>query len=717
MSAVQLRRKQRMRIERRALVTRHNPVFVRPHPADTLTVGNGNIAMTVDLSGLQTFPDFHELRPDPHRVASDGLPKQEQRPFAKDDYQIPLRVQSSWGWYRARGRRTYRLDETFTWYQTERGKVPYPDRMGLQRAGDTIPPDLEAGAWLHFNPRRLHLGRLALVAHSAELVPLTDPSQLRNARTELDLWTGSIRAEYELQGRRVVVHTTCDPAGDRFAVRLESGLLPDGLAIAWQFDDQPDDLASFEQSLEQAHVWRQVGGVWQCERRVEAAAYVVSIATSGHAEVDPKVGSLVCSSSGHQLEVVVALGPLDAQADPRQAAEVFGRARSWWSDFWQEGAAVSFDGSSDDRAEELERRTVLSQYLTAVNCAGSTPPQETGLTYNSWSGKFHLEMHWWHAAHFPMWGRGHLLERSIGWYHDTLDTARETARRQGYRGARWPKQTDPSGRESPSNIGAFILWQQPHLIYLLELLYAEGRPHRFLTEHYPLVEATADFMADFVVERDGLFELPPPLIPAQESYLADRAGTANPTFELTYWSWALGVANEWRRRLNLQPSERWARVGSRMRPPLLLPDKSYAAITTPPYLIREDHPSMLMARGWVPRSDQIRDESMAATLDSVWQTWDLQSTWGWDYPVMSMTAAALSDLHRAVEALLILSPKNVFLPNGHAPQRPGFLSLYLPSNGSLLAAVAHLSAALRAGQSMPHGWQLTADAMPQPLTQ
>jgi len=65
---------------------------------------------------------------------------------------------------------------------------------------------------------------------------------------------------------------------------------------------------------------------------------------------------------------------------------------------------------------------------------------------------------------------------------------------------------------------------------------------------------------------------------------------------------------------------------------------------------------------------------------------------------------------------VIPSPKNVFLPNGHAPQRPGFLSLYLPSNGSLLAAVAHLSAALRAGQSMPDGWHLTADATPRTLT-
>ena len=64
----------------------------------------------------------------------------------------------------------------------------------------------------------------------------------------------------------------------------------------------------------------------------------------------------------------------------------------------------------DDRARELERRVVLSQYLTRVNSAGSTPPQETGYTLNSWYGKHHHEMRWWHQAHFALWQRSHLLQ-------------------------------------------------------------------------------------------------------------------------------------------------------------------------------------------------------------------------------------------------------------------------------------------------------------------
>ena len=80
-----------------------------------------------------------------------------------------------------------------------------------------------------------------------------------------------------------------------------------------------------------------------------------------------------------------------------------------WNGFWSRGGCIDLSGSTDPRAGELERRIVLSQYLTAIQCAGSLPPQETGLTCNSWYGKYHLEMHWWHAAHFPMWGRTPLL--------------------------------------------------------------------------------------------------------------------------------------------------------------------------------------------------------------------------------------------------------------------------------------------------------------------
>ena len=53
----------------------------------------------------------------------------------------------------------------------------------------------------------------------------------------------------------------------------------------------------------------------------------------------------------------------------------------------------------------------------------------------------------------------------------------------------------------------------------------------------------------------------------------------------------------------------------------------------------------------------------------------------------AMTAARLGEGKTAVDALLLETPKNVFLPNGHNYQRPN-LPLYLPGNGGLLYAIA-----------------------------
>ena len=66
---------------------------------------------------------------------------------------------------------------------------------------------------------------------------------------------------------------------------------------------------------------------------------------------------------------------------------------------------------------------VLSQYFTAIQDAGKNPPQETGLTYNTWEGNFHLEMHWWHEAQFALWNRLPLLEKSLDYYQKILPHA------------------------------------------------------------------------------------------------------------------------------------------------------------------------------------------------------------------------------------------------------------------------------------------------------
>ena len=48
-------------IDRHALVTRHNVTINKPDPLAPLSLGNGEFAFTADITGLQTFPGYHQV--------------------------------------------------------------------------------------------------------------------------------------------------------------------------------------------------------------------------------------------------------------------------------------------------------------------------------------------------------------------------------------------------------------------------------------------------------------------------------------------------------------------------------------------------------------------------------------------------------------------------------------------------------------------------------
>ncbi|WP_197289670.1 hypothetical protein [Saccharothrix sp. NRRL B-16348] len=242
------------------------------------------------------------------------------------------------------------------------------------------------------------------------------------------------------------------------------------------------------------------------------------------------------------------------------------------------------------------------------------------------------------------------------------------------------------------------MWQQPHLIHLAELVRRSG-DRGAVARYGECVLETAAFMADFAVATEDGYALGPPLVPAQESYYRDRAAVANPTFELAYWAWALRVAQRWRAWLGLAEDPSWTAVADGLVPPTVR-DGRYAAIGTPPWTVREDHPSMLYALGFVPETGVVDHAIMRATLHDVLSDWDWPGTWGWDYPAMAMTATRLGDPRTAVDVLLSDTPKNGYLRNGHNRQSD-WLPVYLPGNGGLLAAVALMAAGWDGGPPTP----------------
>ncbi|MGW1760120.1 hypothetical protein [Streptomyces mirabilis] len=668
-------------IDRESLVRRHTVELTEAIASCPLTVGNGDFAFTADITGMQTFTTFHD----------------QAAAHADRRLAVNTTTMSTWGWHSMPNPDGFVLSDAMSSYETARGPVEYPDKFDMAAAfGGQVAEDYRAGTWLHTNPQRLDLGRIGLVLRPGTgAAPESDPAALGNPRQRLDLWTGMLTSVFEYARAEVRVTTVADPHHDRVAFRIESELLTDGrAAVALKFPYAGDGFfnASDWSAADRHTTTPELLGEGGCRLRrvLDDTTYTVHLDWSQAtltATDDPHAFEL--TTHGPVLEVVAAFSPEpDPEFGPVGFEPIARATTAWWRDFWTSGAAVDFAGSTDPRAAELERRVVLSQYLTAVNCSGTQPPQETGLVTNSWQGKFHLEMHWWHAAHFPAWGRPELLERSLAWYLAILDAARSTARRQRYEGARWPKHVGPDGRESPSDIGALLIWQQPHPLYLLELLYrgrGAAERERLVARYAELVEETALFMASFVESRDDGYHLPAPLVPAQEFYTA--ATTEDPTFELAYWWWGLEIAQRWRERLGLERHKRWQRIQDGLVPPHQDQGR-YTAIATEPYLRRDDHPSLLCALGVVPATPLIDAATMEATLLDVLGNWEWDSAWGWDFPAMAMTAARIGRPDLAVDALLMDSPKNRYLPTGHSPQMGSVLPVYLPANGGLLAAVS-----------------------------
>jgi hypothetical protein len=413
------------------------------------------------------------------------------------------------------------------------------------------------------------------------------------------------------------------------------------------------------------------------------------------AETAPHTFVLTASPTDESLDLLCAFTPKPLTAPLPDFTQTQTAVTDHWRNFWTNGGAIDLSLSKDPRWKELERRIVLSEYLTAIQCAGDFPPQETGLTYNSWEGKFHLEMHWWHAAHFALWNRAPLLERSLDYYHNIMPRAREIAARQGYAGIRWPKMTDPTGYDSPSSVGPFLIWQEPHPIFFAELCYRAHPDYATLKQFRDVIKQTADFMASYPVWQaaSNRYVLGPVLQGSQEIFPKEH--TLNPTFELTYWRWALEIAQQWRLRLGTPREPKWDQV---------LTNLSIAATEDGKYLFTEtatgtygpekkwvkDHPSVTAAFGMLP-GPGIDPATMRRTFDWVMTNWNWPDTWGWDYPMLAMCAARVGEPEKAIDALLLDSPKNHYGVNGHVYIRPG-LSIYLPANGGLLYATAMMAA-------------------------
>lgn len=638
------------RIDRHALVTRHNVEW--NDVTGKMPLGNGEFCFTADGTGLQTFGGNSMAH------------------WAWHSFPLPA------------GRTMADIPSTGTF---AKGRIQGPDEF---------PPDKDdLRQWMFDNPHIMNLGRLRLCRAGGSELKQNEVSELKRT---LDLWSGKQTCSYQIDGQPVQVETCVDPALDGVALRIKSPLLAKGeVLVALEFPypalRNRSSVGDFSKIDGHKTVTTLRGKLRNDFLRVvDGTTYHTSLAWSfGGNLVAVTNGSphtfLLSAPGRSELEFLLVSSPGEISGSLPGVEKSFRRAASHWKDFWSTGGAIDLSGSKDARWFELERRIVLSQYLMAAQSAGSWPSSESGLMeIDPWRGQFHMEMVWWHLAHYALWDRWPMAEKALGCYERFTPAARALAEQLDYRGLKWGKSVGPEGRTAPWNGNQALLWKQPHPIFVAELDY-RLHPNRATLERWRnIVFGTAEHMADYPTRNptNGICSLAPVVPPSEQGFTRDAV------FDLAYWRWGLDQAQQWRQRLGLPREPHWDEVRSHLAP-LPVSDGVFvhSAEWLDTYTKRAfEHPDPVGVFGMLPPIEGVSRDTAHRTLLKVWQTWEWNKCWGWDFPWMAMAAARNGEPQIAIEALLKDCKPNRYDQRGLSD------GWYLPGNGGLLYAAAMMAA-------------------------
>lgn len=636
-------------IDRHALVSRHDIQW--DDPRGEVPLGNGEFCVSVDGTGLQTLGG---------------------------------NTMAHWAWHSEPLPEGFTPDDIPPTGTIERGRItgPMRDASGY--------PELDA--WMFRNPHPANLGRMGLAWASGDGLEASDLGAVSRV---YELWTGLHTSRFEVDGVEVTVQTCVHPDLDLVAVRVDSALVRAGrLCLALRFPYPSSKGSSpwagdWDQPL--AHRTEVVGTEREAcavlRRNADGLMYHVSVGWAPGCRFEGAADEQehawrVLAGADVTLDCVVAFSeaPLDALPTFDETRDA---AAEGWRHFWLTGGAIDLSGSTDPRWMELERRIVLSQYQMAAQSAGCWPPAETGLLgLDPWAGQFHMEMTWWHLAHYGLWNRWSLAAEALECYERFLPIARQLAQQFEYRGVKWGKQVGPEGRTAPW-VGSFVLhWQQPHPIFFAELEYRLQPTQETLDRWSEIVFSTAEYMADFPTRgQDGVYHLVPIMGACEEPTTYDTV------FELAYWRFGLDTAQRWRERLGLPRHSDWDEV-RRGLAPLAQSEGLYVLSPERPDAHGGSHPDAVGVFGMLPPLDGVDRVTARATLEHMAMDWDCMG-WGWDFPWVAMAAARHEMPDLAVEALLLPHPHNRYDERGINTGGP---CPYLPGNGGLLYATAMMAA-------------------------
>ncbi|KAF9500243.1 hypothetical protein BDN71DRAFT_1440840 [Pleurotus eryngii] len=688
-------------IDRRPIVERFNPVRTSSNPTTPLQVGNGNFAFGSDITGLQTF--------------------------------LPFAIMSSWGW------KNDSLPPGKTVQDVENYRGVSWDNHGRLVQYDFNDEDPDVEQWLISNPNRVNLGRIGLAFHARDGRNVnTTEDDLTDKHQELDLWSGTLTSAFTWEGERVTVTTIASQESDSVGIRVESSLLRSGQLNLFVDFPWNDGKAKFNAPFvgrwdvpanhtTELSIGRNLDEARAVIRHtMDASTFFTSLGGDAFGinrdSESTHRYTVKPLESAASFTVSVAFSPVGSTPLP-SFRETHESASATWDKFWRSGGFVDvLTGSTDPRAVELQRRIILSRYLLRVNEAGDTPPQESGLVNNGWYGKFHMEMYFWHSAHWALWNDWELLQRSSDVYSRFLSSSirRAQVQQNWDAGARWPKMTDPSGRSAPGQINNLLVWQQVHPIVFAEYEYRAFPTRGVLGKWKNVVKETADWMASFAWfnESTGVYDIGPPIYVVSEDTSPNV--TRNAAFELAYWDLGLELAGRWLERLGEEAPGIWAGVKEKLAA-LPMENELYSVYEgiegnfwdDPTFT--NDHPSLVGLHGWLPQTKNLDVKVAATTAEEVWSHWNISNCWGWDFPMLAMSAARNRQTDKAVEWLL--HPSFQFDDAGMPIGGVRVPTPYFPGSGSLLFAIAFMAKGWGGdgGENAPgfpqDGWNVRAEGL------
>ena len=156
------------KINRACVLERNNPVVKNADPLNSLSVGNGHFATTVDVTGMQSYPQNYELG-------------------------VPLCSMSDWGWHSFPNKENLRREETEREMDLGHGrKEVYAVENKVEGRGK------KATEYFRVNPHRLNLGNVALVIKQGHRQ--VKESEIEDIDQRLSLYNGVITSRFSALG-------------------------------------------------------------------------------------------------------------------------------------------------------------------------------------------------------------------------------------------------------------------------------------------------------------------------------------------------------------------------------------------------------------------------------------------------------------------------------------------------------------------------------------